>query len=66
MPCAKIIGKAKKRKYPFRPYSIVNISAMSYGSLSANAHTALNTGAAMVGCYHNTGEGGLSPYQKRS
>jgi len=65
IPCAKIIGKAHKRKYPFRPYSIINISAMSYGSLSKNAHTALNLGAAMVGCYHNTGEGGLSPYHQK-
>jgi glutamate synthase domain-containing protein 2 len=65
MPCAKVIGKARNRKKPFRPYSIVNISAMSYGSLSANAHTALNMGASMVGCYHNTGEGGLSPYHQK-
>jgi glutamate synthase domain-containing protein 2 len=65
IPCAKVIGKSRNRKIPFRPYSIVNISAMSYGSLSANAHTALNTGASMVGCYHNTGEGGLSPYHQK-
>lgn len=65
LPCAKVLGKPKNRKYPFRPYSIINISAMSYGSLSANAHTALNKGAAMVGCYHNTGEGGLSPYHQK-
>ncbi len=62
LPCAKIIGKSKNRKKPFRPYSAVNISAMSYGSLSANAIEALNKGAKMAGCYHNTGEGGLSPY----
>ena len=60
----KVIGAHRKRRNPYRPYSIVNISAMSYGSLSANAHTALNLGAAMVGCYHNTGEGGLSPYHQ--
>ena len=64
IPCAKVIGKERNRKRPFRPYSVVNISAMSYGSLSANAHTALNKGAALVGCYHNTGEGGLSPYHQ--
>lgn len=64
IPCAKVIGTHRKRRNPYRPYSIVNISAMSYGSLSANAHTALNLGAAMVGCYHNTGEGGLSPYHQ--
>lgn len=65
LPCAKVIGKKHGRKNPYRPYSIVNISAMSYGSLSANAHTAMNIGAAMVGCYHNTGEGGLSPYHQK-
>ena len=64
LPCAKVIGLSRKRKNPFRPYSAVNISAMSYGSLSGNAHTALNKGASMIGCYHNTGEGGLSPYHQ--
>ncbi|MDA0316593.1 MAG: FMN-binding glutamate synthase family protein [Bacteroidetes bacterium] len=65
IPCAKVIGLKHERKHPFRPYSIVNISAMSYGSLSKNAQTALNIGASMVGCYHNTGEGGLSPYHMK-
>ncbi len=47
-----------------RPYSasLFNISAMSYGSLSKNAIIALNEGAKIGGFYHNTGEGGLSPY----
>ena len=47
-----------------QPYeaSIFNISAMSYGSLSAPAVQALNKGAKMGGFFHNTGEGGLSPY----
>ena len=40
----------------------LNISAMSFGSLSANAIEALNLGAKKAGCYHNTGEGGPSPY----
>ncbi len=62
VPCAKTIGLYNKRKRPYKPYSIVNISAMSYGSLSRNALIALNKGAKMAGCYHNTGEGGLSPY----
>jgi glutamate synthase domain-containing protein 2 len=35
---------------------------MSFGSLSANAISALNKGALAAGCYHNTGEGGFSPY----
>jgi glutamate synthase domain-containing protein 2 len=47
-----------------QPYSasILNISAMSFGSLSQNAILALNSGAKMGGFYHNTGEGGLSPH----
>lgn len=64
LPCAKVMGLSHNRKKPFRPYSIVNISAMSYGSLSAQAQSSLNQGAAMVGAYHNTGEGGLSPYHQ--
>lgn len=47
-----------------QPYSasLYNISAMSYGSLSKNAILALNAGAKIGEFYHNTGEGGLSPY----
>ncbi len=62
LPCAKVIGLYNNRRKPFRPYSAVNISAMSYGSLSAAAVESLNKGALKAGCYHNTGEGGLSPY----
>lgn len=47
-----------------QPYSasILNVSAMSYGSLSKNAVLALNAGAKMGNFAHNTGEGGLSHY----
>ena len=47
-----------------QPYSasILNISAMSFGSLSKNAVMALNKGANIGGFAHNTGEGGISPY----
>ena len=47
-----------------QPYSssIFNISAMSFGSLSANAIRALNKGAHMGNFYHDTGEGSISPY----
>ena len=47
-----------------KPYcaSRLNISAMSYGSLSGNAIMALNRGAKLGGFYQNTGEGGISPY----
>lgn len=49
-----------------RPYdaSLLNVSAMSFGALSANAIRALNRGAAMGGFYHNTGEGGLSNFHR--
>ncbi len=47
-----------------QPYdaSLLNISAMSFGSLSKNAVESLNIGAKMGGFYHNTGEGSVSPY----
>ena len=49
------------------PYSasLYNISAMSFGALSANAITALNLGAKAGGFAHDTGEGGLSRYHKQ-
>ncbi|WP_069384131.1 FMN-binding glutamate synthase family protein [Halomonas caseinilytica] len=49
-----------------RPYSasVFNISAMSFGALSANAIRALNEGAREGNFYHDTGEGGLSPYHR--
>ena len=49
-----------------RPYSasIFNISAMSFGSLSANAIRALNRGAKLGGFAHDTGEGAVSPYHR--
>jgi glutamate synthase domain-containing protein 2 len=46
--------------------SVFNISAMSYGALSANAVRALNKGAAMGGFAHDTGEGGCSPYHREN
>jgi len=51
-----------------QPYSasILNISAMSFGSLSSNAVEALNIGAKIGGFAHNTGEGGLSPYHLKN
>ena len=51
-------------KFCKSPYnsSIFNISAMSYGALSDAAVRALNGGAQLGNFYHNTGEGGISPY----
>jgi len=65
IPSAKVLGAARGRRHQFRPASVVNISAMSFGSLSAQAVEALNRGAAMTGCLHNTGEGALSPHHLR-
>lgn len=62
LPCAKVIGLYNGRKRPYRPASIINVSAMSFGSLSAKAIESLNKGVKIAGAYHNTGEGGLSPY----
>ncbi|MXS70942.1 FMN-binding glutamate synthase family protein [Flavobacteriaceae bacterium W22] len=42
--------------------SLFNISAMSFGALSDRAHISLNRGAKKGKFYHNTGEGGISPY----
>ncbi|MDF0605988.1 FMN-binding glutamate synthase family protein [Neisseriaceae bacterium TC5R-5] len=49
-----------------QPYSasIFNISAMSFGSLSANAIRALNQGAKQGNFYHDTGEGSISSYHR--
>ena len=51
-----------------QPYSasVFNISAMSYGSLSANAVRSLNRGAKLGGFAHDTGEGGFSPYHEEN
>jgi len=64
LPSAKVVGAARGRAGAFRPASVVNISAMSFGSLSSAAVEALNRGAALAGCLHNTGEGGLSPHHR--
>lgn len=47
--------------HPYEFSSIINISGMSYGAISKPAVQALSKGAAMAGCWFNTGEGGLSP-----
>jgi glutamate synthase domain-containing protein 2 len=57
------IGSATRQPYSA---SLLNISAMSYGSLSANAIRALNKGAKAGGFFHDTGEGGVSPYHREN
>jgi len=56
-----LIGAQCKQPYSA---SIFNISAMSFGALSANAIRALNEGARRGGFYHDTGEGSISPYHR--
>lgn len=64
IPSAKILGGPRGRAKAFRPQSVVNVSAMSFGSMSGKAVEAINRGAAAAGSLHNTGEGGLSPYHR--
>ncbi len=64
LPCAKVMGGRRGRKHAFRPSSIVNTSAMSYGSLSGPAVEAINRGVALAGAMQNTGEGGISDYHR--
>ena len=51
-------------KHCTQPYSasLLNVSAMSFGSLSKNAVLALNKGAKIGGFAQNTGEGSISPF----
>jgi glutamate synthase domain-containing protein 2 len=65
LPCAKVLGGPRGRREAFRPSSIVNISGMSFGSLSGAAIRALNLGAARAGTLHTTGEGSISPHHRQ-
>jgi glutamate synthase (ferredoxin) len=64
-PPAKVLGAHRKRAKAFRPGSIVNTSAMSYGSLSTAAIEAINRGVALCGAMQNTGEGGISEWHRK-
>jgi glutamate synthase domain-containing protein 2 len=64
LPCAKELGAVRGRRESFRPASVVNISGMSFGSLSGPAVEALNRGARLAGCLQNTGEGGLAVHHR--
>lgn len=64
LACAKVMGEWRGRAGAFTPRSVVNISAMSFGSLSGVAIESLNRGAEMAGCLHNTGEGGVSKHHR--
>ena len=60
-PRVRIGGPACTKPYDM---ALLNVSAMSFGSLSANAIKALNGGAAKGGFAHDTGEGAISPYHR--
>jgi glutamate synthase domain-containing protein 2 len=62
IPALKVLGEWRNRELAFRPASVVNISGMSFGSLSGPAIVALNRGAEIANCMHNTGEGGISEH----
>lgn len=64
MPTAQVLGRTRGRRHAFRPAAMLNISAMSFGSLSGAAVEALNPGAASAGCPQSTGEGGLSVHHR--
>ena len=49
-------------EHPFEAGSIVNVSGMSFGAISQPAVRSLSRGAALAGCWVDTGEGGLAPY----
>lgn len=57
----RVLVGGKDCKQPYLA-SILNISAMSFGSLSENAVRALNIGAQKGNFYQNTGEGGLTQF----
>ena len=56
-----VLGEGYCRE-PFEARSIVNVSGMSFGAISAPAVRSLSKGATVAGCWMDTGEGGLSPY----
>ena len=65
LPSIRVLGGYRGRKHAFRPRSIVNTSAMSYGSLSSKAVEAINRGVALAGALQNTGEGGICDFHRQ-
>jgi glutamate synthase domain-containing protein 2 len=62
LPTPSLILGEGQCTHPFEAKSIVNISGMSFGAISAPAVRSLSRGGAVAGCWMDTGEGGLSPY----
>ena len=65
LPALRKLGGRRGRKHAFTPGSIVNTSAMSFGSLSPAAIEAINRGVKIAGALQNTGEGGISDYHRK-
>lgn len=65
IPCTKVLGEHRGRAKAFRPASVVNVSGMSYGSLSGPAVEAINRGCHIARCLQNTGEGGISKFHQQ-
>lgn len=62
LPTPPLVIGAGYCRDPFTAHSIINVSGMSYGAISAPAVRALSLGAARANCWMDTGEGGLSPH----
>ncbi|HEY4182841.1 MAG TPA: FMN-binding glutamate synthase family protein [Kofleriaceae bacterium] len=65
LPALRKLGGRRGRKLAFTPGSLVNTSAMSFGSLSPAAVEAINRGTKIAGALQNTGEGGISDYHRK-
>ncbi len=66
VPVGAVAQESESATSCTQPYSasVFNISAMSFGSLSANAIRALNRGAMLGHFAHDTGEGSISRYHR--
>jgi len=64
LPVAKVLGGPRGRRRAVRMPSVVNLSSMSFGSLSARAVESLNRGAALAGCWQGSGEGGVTAHHQ--
>ena len=62
LPTPSLILGEGQCTHPFEAKSIVNVSGMSFGAISAPAVRSLSRGAAVAGCWMDTGEGGLAPH----
>ena len=62
LPTPSLVIGAGYCREPFEAKSMVNVSGMSFGAISEPAVRSLSRGAALAGCWMDTGEGGLSPF----